>query len=45
MVLVLDAAIAVAGISVAHGSGLLGLLAAGPPPKWTPAFPMLGVRL
>jgi len=30
MVLVLDAAIAVAGISVAHGSGLLGLLAAGP---------------
>lgn len=30
MVLVLDAAIAVAGISVPHGSGLLGLLAAGP---------------
>jgi hypothetical protein len=30
MVLVLDAAIAVAGISIAHGSGLLGLLAAGP---------------
>src|SRR6516162_5139541 len=30
MVLMLDAAIAVAGVSVAHGSGLLGLLAAGP---------------
>ena len=30
MVLVLDAAIALAGVSVAHGSGLLGLLAAGP---------------
>jgi phosphoserine phosphatase RsbU/P len=30
MVLVLDAAIAVTGIFVAHGSGLLGLLAAGP---------------
>ena len=30
MVLVLDAAIAVAGVSVAHGWGLLGLLAAGP---------------
>src|SRR5215469_1609228 len=30
MVLALDAAIAVAGISVAHGSGLLGLLAACP---------------
>jgi phosphoserine phosphatase RsbU/P len=30
MVLVLDAAIAITGIFVAHGSGLLGLLAAGP---------------
>src|ERR1051326_4377791 len=30
MVLVLDAAIALTGIFVAHGSGLLGLLAAGP---------------
>ena len=30
MVLVLDAAIAVTGIFVGHGSGLLGLLAAGP---------------